>query len=188
MSVQKIIVIAAAIALTVKLLQVILLVKRAGGELYGKPALPGFLVLFAKFAVVLPFAFTVINLSGTKIPSIGTSGIIIGFGNFLIFVATIFLVLSLDHLGRFTKMGLPVNDTIRLQTAGIYRISRNPMYLGLMLLSVGSIMMIPNILAIISGLSGIILHHLIILKEERFLKARFGQEYIDYQSKTRRYL
>jgi len=188
MSVQKIIVIAAAIALTVKLLQVMLLVKRAGGELYGKPAIPGFFVLFAKFAVVFPFVFVVINLSGTKIPALGISEVIIGIGNFLIFVAALFLVLSLDHLGRFTKMGLPVKDIIRLQTSGIYRISRNPMYLGLILLSVGSMMIIPNLLSIVFGLSGIILHHLIILKEERFLKARFGQEYIDYQSKTRRYL
>lgn len=188
MSVQNIIVIATAIALTVKLFQIILLVKRAGGELYGKPALPGFWVIFAKFAIIVPFLFLLVNLSGAKLPDLEIPRMVSVFGNAVLVAATLFLVLSLDHLGRFTKMGLPVKDIIRLQTAGIYRISRNPMYLGLILLAIGSMMMVPCGLSIIFGITGIILHHLIILKEEYFLKTKFGQEYLDYQSKTRRYL
>lgn len=188
MSIQIIVVIAAAVGLTFKLLQVVFLVKKAGGELYGRPVLPGYWVLFAKFAIILPFVSALSHTVGNIPQNTDLPRILVHFGTVVMVAATIFLVLSLDHLGRFTKMGLPVKDTIRLQTAGIYRFSRNPMYLGLILLAIASVLMVPDILSIISGITGIILHHLIILREEHFLKRRFGQEYIDYQSKTRRYL
>ena len=62
------------------------------------------------------------------------------------------------------------------------------MYLGFNLLTISAMIYTMNIWIIIIGIYSIIIYHLIIIGEERFLKNRFGQEYISYRNKIRRYL
>jgi protein-S-isoprenylcysteine O-methyltransferase Ste14 len=97
------------------------------------------------------------------------------------------LVLSFVHLGRSLRMGLPQEPT-KLKTAGIYRLSRNPMYLSLFLLCVASSLYVINPLNILSTLAAILIHHRIVLAEERFLQQTFGDAFRDYRARVRRYV
>jgi protein-S-isoprenylcysteine O-methyltransferase Ste14 len=98
-----------------------------------------------------------------------------------------FIVFSMVTLGRSTRLGLPSEDTV-LKTNGLYKISRNPIYVGFSLLTISSMIYSLNIVVILAGIYSIIVYHLIIIGEEKFLENRFGQDYINYKKRVRRYL
>jgi len=102
-------------------------------------------------------------------------------------IALILIVFSLINLGRSTRLGLPTESTV-FKTNGLYKISRNPMYVGFNLLTISSMIYTINIWIVILGIYSIAVYHLIILSEERFLENRFGKEYSEYKLKVKRYL
>lgn len=71
---------------------------------------------------------------------------------------------------------------------GIYKISRNPMYVSALLSYAGIAVMTLNALLTILLIIMIILHHLMILSEERVCAKNFGKHYEQYKAKTPRYL
>lgn len=85
------------------------------------------------------------------------------------------------------RAGIPSGDKTRLVTSGIYKISRNPAFLGfdLVYIGIGTAFFNP-VLAFISIL-GIVLIHFQILEEESFLSKAFGEEYETYQRTVGRY-
>ena len=111
------------------------------------------------------------------------------FGLLLIAVGIAVNVWS-DRL--FERVDTAVNPDIpptTLVTTGIYQVTRNPMYLGLTLLQIGIGLALNNIwllLALIPTL--IIMTTQVIQREETFLEMEFGQVYLDYKSKVRRWL
>ena len=105
----------------------------------------------------------------------------------IFFLGIIFTLMSLINLGKSTRLGLPT-ENIQLKTAGIYRISRNPMYIGFNFFTISSILFTLNIIIILLGIFSIIIYHFIILGEEKYLEKKFNKEYLEYKSKVRRYL
>ncbi len=99
----------------------------------------------------------------------------------------LFVAVSLINLGRSTRLGIPTDFTV-LKTNGLYRISRNPMYLGFNLLTISSMTYTLNIWIILPGIYSIVVYHLIILGEEKFLENRFRKDYTNYKKRVRRYL
>ncbi len=102
-------------------------------------------------------------------------------------VGLLILIISSSQLGDATRLGLPQDDT-KLQTGGCYAISRNPLYVALSLFSLASMLYLMHWWAVCLGVYSIIIHHYIILGEERFLEKRFGRTYREYQKRVRRYL
>lgn len=90
-------------------------------------------------------------------------------------------------LGKSISVGLP-DETISLKTYGIFRITRNPVYMGSHLLCAGSCLLTMNILNYVLFAAAVIIHHFIIIKEEEFLEQTFKSEWIEYKAKTPRYL
>jgi len=105
----------------------------------------------------------------------------------ILFVGLLFTVISLVNLGKSIRLGLPTDDT-KLKTNGIYKISRNPMYVGFDLITIASIVFTLHWLVTILGIYSLITYHLIIKGEEAFMLKRFSNEYEEYQLKVRRYL
>jgi protein-S-isoprenylcysteine O-methyltransferase Ste14 len=76
-----------------------------------------------------------------------------------------------------------------LQTKGIYSISRNPMYLGLLFVYVGIALIKGNWWTfILIPLVIFVINQLVIIKEENYLERAFGQEFLDYKNKVRRWI
>jgi protein-S-isoprenylcysteine O-methyltransferase Ste14 len=107
----------------------------------------------------------------------------------MVFVAAgiIFVTLSLAFLGKSVRLGLPTEQT-EFKTGGIYRISRNPMYIGAHLVTLASMVYTLHPVVLIMGIFSFVVYHKIILGEERFLAERFGIAYRSYQQKVRRYI
>jgi len=103
-------------------------------------------------------------------------------------LGNVFVGLSQSHLGDSGKIGLPTDEPTELRTRGIYQVSRNPMYVGFHLVSAASCLYTLNVVAIVSAVVAIGIHHRIILSEERFLAKRFGRAWDAYKARVRRYM
>ena len=76
-----------------------------------------------------------------------------------------------------------------LVTSGIYRLTRNPMYLGMLIVLVGWAAFLANALAFIVAAAFVLyLNRFQIIPEEKALTTRFGPEFTTYCSKVRRWI
>ncbi len=89
-----------------------------------------------------------------------------------------------------------VNTTVRpftessvLVTDGLFRVTRNPMYLGFVLIVTGLAVLIRSLTPWVVVLGFVILlDREYIVVEERMLGEKFGTRWIDYKQRTRRWL
>ena len=86
------------------------------------------------------------------------------------------------------RAGIPANEKTELVTDGIYAYSRNPAFLGFDLQYLGVLLMYCNLLTGMFTVFAILMLHLQILQEERYLTATFGRAYLDYRHRVFRYL
>jgi protein-S-isoprenylcysteine O-methyltransferase Ste14 len=163
------------------------LLKKKGFRALGKPTINPLIFYIGKIALFTSWGF----LLGNAILVVAGSPSPQSFYTFtpllLTILGTIIMVLSFRDLGDSLRVGLPGEET-SLKTSGIYKFSRNPIYVGVDLIAIGSVIFIPVIPNIICAVIGITVHHLIILSEEKFLQGRFGEEWLNYKRRTRRYI
>ena len=86
------------------------------------------------------------------------------------------------------RAGIPDKDKTELVTTGIYRFSRNPAFLGFDLMYVGVLLLYGNLLTLSFSVFAIVMLHLQILQEERYLVNTFGAPYQEYCRHVFRYL
>ena len=85
------------------------------------------------------------------------------------------------------RAGIPDKDKTELVTIGIYRFSRNPAFLGFDLMYVGVLLLYGNLLTLSFSAFAIVMLHLQILQEERYLMNTFGAPYQEYCRHVFRY-
>lgn len=83
----------------------------------------------------------------------------------------------------------PDRPTNTIVTTGPYRFTRNPAYIGMTLIFAGIavvadtpwalVMLVPTLVVVDRG---------VIAREERYLEQKFGEAYLDYKSRVRRWL
>lgn len=96
-------------------------------------------------------------------------------------------MVSLINLGKSTRLGLPEEDT-ELETDGLYRYSRNPMYIAFHLFTLSAVLYTLRPSLLILGIYSVVVYHYIIKAEEQFLEKRFGRQYDTYKREVRRYI
>ena len=90
---------------------------------------------------------------------------------------------------RTTVNPLSPHASTVLVTSGVYRFSRNPMYLGLLLVLAGWGLFLANAFALLLALGFIpYMNRFQIGPEERALQQVFGQAFADYRQRVRRWL
>lgn len=102
------------------------------------------------------------------------------------------LVVGASGAGMFRQIGTPISPhkaPRKLATGGIFRLTRNPMYLSLTAILLSCALMFSNAwAALVTPLLWGTLHWGVVLPEERFLTQKFGDEYRELLSSTRRWL
>lgn len=102
----------------------------------------------------------------------------------------VWLVLSAASL--FGRLGTPPNPTqptTALATDGPYRFTRNPMYLGMGLMLAGFALVGNALWPLIALVPAVgIIRLQVIDREERYLEAKFGNEYRDFKTRVRRWI
>jgi len=83
----------------------------------------------------------------------------------------------------------PWKPTTALVTTGPYRVTRNPMYLGFTLLYLGTTCWVNTLWPLILlPLVLVAMHYGVIIREETYLERLFGEEYLAYKRRVRRWL
>ena len=83
----------------------------------------------------------------------------------------------------------PFEPTSAIVTSGPYRFSRNPIYLGLALAYLGIALALNATWAVVLWpLMLIAMTYVIVVREEKYLEAKFGEVYVQYKSKVRRWI
>lgn len=80
----------------------------------------------------------------------------------------------------------PANNGINIK--GLYRVSRNPMYVAYFIYFLGCVLLTQSLLLLAILMVFQISAHWIILSEERWCINKFGEEYQNYMYKVRRYI
>lgn len=109
------------------------------------------------------------------------------FGIVLFSAGFCMIVVALLHLRESAAVGLPDRETT-LKTHGLYRFSRNPVYLSGFLMCAGSCLYAIHPLNCLLFAVAVLIHHRIILKEEVYLENKFGQAWLDYKKSVPRYI
>ena len=99
-----------------------------------------------------------------------------------------FFIVAMLTMADSWRAGIPDKDRTELVQKGIYRISRNPAFVGFDLMYIGLLLAFPNILHLLFALFPVIMLDLQIRQEEQFCREAFGREYEEYRKRVRRYL
>lgn len=91
---------------------------------------------------------------------------------------------------RSRKTGLvPFTEATAVVRTGPFRLTRNPMYLGMVLLTLGGALLTGVWWSLLAPLLlALWIHFTYIVREERFMEASMGQPYLDYKRSVGRWL
>lgn len=100
--------------------------------------------------------------------------------------------LLLSAAGLFKKIGTTIDPTKapdQLVTTGIYKLSRNPMYLGMLLILIGAQLALSSLFGMILPITFfLIMNKIVIPREEQMVASSFGAEYVEYKTLVRRWI
>lgn len=145
------------------------------------PILPPF-YLFGGLALMLVFHFF---LPGERIISMpwdlaGAALMVAG------------LALTITAARSFHKADTPVRPfekSTALVTHGPFRLSRNPMYLGMVSALAGTAILLGTLTPwVVPPVFAAVIHHFFIIPEEKLMEQTFGDEYQAYRSRVRRWI
>ncbi|MEO6959582.1 MAG: isoprenylcysteine carboxylmethyltransferase family protein [Burkholderiaceae bacterium] len=109
---------------------------------------------------------------------IGLAGLVVGM----------FGVITFSRAGTTTNPGKTAQVSV-LVTSGIYRLTRNPMYIGVLLILIGWGIYLGNVLALMCAFIFVpYINRYQIQPEERLLESKFGAAFISYKAKVRRWI
>jgi protein-S-isoprenylcysteine O-methyltransferase Ste14 len=107
-------------------------------------------------------------------------------------VTLVGLIVNFAGAGLFLRRRtaiIPFKPASCLVTSGIYRWTRNPMYLGMALIYAGIAILLNSLLALILlPLVLVIIQTQVIAREEAYLERTFGDEYLAYKHRVGRWL
>lgn len=161
---------------------------KPGASLYLYPVFLLILLLWMTALTELTF-----NLSPLLLPPFITKKLINLLaleitGAVFIFLSVILMLITLVHFKTSLRFGMNSNNQGKLITTGIFSISRNPFFLSLILFFIGQALVFPGILLIAMAGMAVAGIHLFIMREEKFMRMHYRNQYTDYMQKVRRYI
>lgn len=140
---------------------------------FGVPFLVSVVIHF-----IVPFSLADGFLRQVLIP-VGLVLIIIGIG---------LVVLARREFARYRQPTDPGQPTSKVIKTGVFSLSRNPLYLASVILLLGIALTMNMLLPLVTlPVSMLLCLYILILPEERYLTAKFGNEYKDYMATVHRW-
>ncbi len=110
-------------------------------------------------------------------------------GGVMLVLGLLLLVLANGLFVRAGTDAIPFRNVSALVTDGVYRFTRNPMYLGMLLVLLGCAVTVGSLFALaIPPLFAVIIEMRFIRPEEALLRELFGEDYAAYCQRVRRWL
>lgn len=160
-----------------------------------KTKLPSLFIRNLVFTILQPglvaglIPYLIINYSGKN--NIESSSPLLYYTGALIFAFGSLVVLFC--IGQFAIQGAgtlsPADPTKKLVTSGLYRFSRNPMYIGVLTMLIGENISMSNVyLWVYSGLVFLTFYLFVRYREEPRLSRDFGIDYDNYRQRVKRWI
>ena len=109
-------------------------------------------------------------------------------GFVLLFVSLVWTILAQAQMGDSWRIGIDTAHRTELVRNGVFKISRNPIFVGMMVTLLGLFLIIPNGVTLITLLVGVILIGIQVRLEEEYLTRAHGDKYIEYRRSARRWI
>jgi protein-S-isoprenylcysteine O-methyltransferase Ste14 len=189
---DRIIIISMFAAMFLQTIRFGLFLRKNKRSMGGTPPINPFVFKLSKAAMMLTWVALFIQAVGVyDLRMFDRSGTVTMLAVVSFSLGALLQFVSQASLGKNLKFGIPGREEARastLRTKGIYRFSRNPMYVGFFLMMAGALLYTSNPFVGALSLFAMVVHHVIVLREERFLAGRFGLEWKQYVSSVRRYV
>jgi protein-S-isoprenylcysteine O-methyltransferase Ste14 len=104
------------------------------------------------------------------------------------FIGVLFFILAMAYMKTSWRVGVDKSTKTSLVTSGPYRFSRNPAFVGMDLMFIGTAITYANLITLITTVLVMVGLHLQILQEEKHMKQMLKMEYYEYANETPRYL
>ncbi len=168
----------------------VMLLKRRGISAFrfGKTDTSDFIILpFAAFYFYLVFA-TTLGLSAVRVSPLFRSVPVSWLGVLLCVSGLCLFAAALVSFRTSFRVGIDTEHPDRLITTGVFAFTRNPIYVAFWLVLLGEFLVFQSIVFLLYFSASLWLIHRQVLREEEFLRGRYGQEYAEYCSRVHRYL
>jgi len=103
-------------------------------------------------------------------------------------LSLIWFAMTLVSFGESFRVGIDEQAPDKLVTAGMFALSRNPLYVGFYGFFLGMFLIYPNLALLVFIILFAAAIHRQILREEKFLLAHYGEAYEAYAQRVKRYL
>lgn len=110
---------------------------------------------------------------------------IIGF--VLIHLALLWIIIAQVQMSYSWRVGIDLNTKTELKTQGLFSISRNPVFLGMLFTLAGLFLILPNAITLLVLVSSAWIFQIQVRLEEEYLSKKHGRTYIEYGKKVRRW-
>ncbi len=106
----------------------------------------------------------------------------------LLLVALVWVLIAQPQMGDSWRIGIDTEVKTALVQQGLYRFSRNPIFLGMQVMLLGLLLVLPNAISLTLCVLGMVLIHIQVRLEEAHLTQLHGEAYRTYQQQVRRWL
>lgn len=107
-------------------------------------------------------------------------------GLIVIHASLIWIIFAQFQMRNSWRIGIDERNKTKLVTTGIFSVSRNPIFFGMILTVLGLFLILPNALSFFLTVATYFIIQIQIRLEEEFLEKQHGRSYSDYKAKTRR--
>lgn len=105
-----------------------------------------------------------------------------------VLLAFVWIIVAQFQMKNSWRIGIDYNDKTELIDSGLFQISRNPIFLGVIVSYIGTFLIIPNLLSFCIMVLTIVILQVQVRLEEEFLIKIHGDEYNEYKNKVRRWI
>lgn len=109
-------------------------------------------------------------------------------GWILLIASLVWTIAAQAQMGASWRIGIDSEHGTQLVRTGVFRMSRNPIFLGMMTTLLGLLLVIPNALTFMTFVLGVVLINIQVRLEEEYLKTTHGDEYVSYLQRVRRWI
>jgi protein-S-isoprenylcysteine O-methyltransferase Ste14 len=106
----------------------------------------------------------------------------------LLGLSLIWTVIAQYQMGESWRIGIDQDHTTALIHRGLFRISRNPIFVGMITTLLGLFFVIPNAVTLVILVTGVAVIAIQVRLEEAYLFELHGDDYAKYRRRVRRWL
>lgn len=108
-------------------------------------------------------------------------------GMALLHLSLFLVVVAQVQMNRSWRVGFDENQRTELVTGGLFRYSRNPVFVGMLLTMLGLFLVLPNALTLLAAALTWVILQIQVRMEEEYLTKTHGNFYLGYMKKTGRW-